>query len=378
MSRPVESFIFPPSDSGSFIFKYDPENLDKDCHSKHGIRYSFSNAQVPRLTHVLEPCQRKVLNQSMNLPLKKALKKRYTHTRIMIWSPKQDVIEKKNGYMTWASCKLGSISSNHSNLGALASFLRITSISRYHFMLLRFLAGWEANTEGHIEMLHLYPDIASWYCVKLTFWHMMHSWKRNHQNPSASFRISKTLEKAKGLVLLISQHYQPALAQPGNQTCRAQSAPRHPVWRARIHRESASFSSAGTQQRSASNEEGSGEICNYSKQDILLEEMKRLSLVLCFKYLKSHFHTGVFSVNDRMFPVGSLWFSLWASTQTIITPLRIWPAIPAAIVSVSVCTWTGTPCTTHHTSHWRGSTQSMPRGSSWADQMEKSSDQTRR
>lgn len=38
--------------------------------------------------------------------------------------------------------------------------------------------------------------------------------------------------------------------------------------------------------------------------------------------------------------------------------------------------WTGTPCTTHHTSHWRGSTQSMPRGSSWADQMENNAEKS--
>lgn len=51
---------------------------------------------------------------------------------------------------------------------------------------------------------------------------------------------------------------------------------------------------------------GVGKFAICWKQDILLEEMKRLSLFLGFKYLKSHFHAAVISLNYRMFPVGSL------------------------------------------------------------------------
>ena len=59
----IMDFLFPLSNFESFIFQDGP----KQRLSYHiWIWYSFSNAQVPRLTHVLEPRQKRSLNQSIN------------------------------------------------------------------------------------------------------------------------------------------------------------------------------------------------------------------------------------------------------------------------------------------------------------------------
>lgn len=221
------------------------------------------------------------------------MKKQYIHTKMMIWSPKnRNVIKKK--MVTWHG--------NHARLDL--SQVIITWVPWHHSCASLQSAdttsccfvSWlsmEGNTEGHIEgqVLILLPDL-DLSISKLTFWHMMDFWKRNHQNRSA--RIWK--KKNKGLVLLIAQHYQPAQGfklcpQPTNQRTRPVGRNEHHVtqfgdlvfivkvllFRALAH------SNAVPAVKGEVRGVGKSAIC--WKQDILLEEMKRLSLVLGFKYL---------------------------------------------------------------------------------------------
>ena len=156
-SQPVESWIFcfhPPISNPLFSKMV----LNKGCHTPYGYGIVF---QMPkfRASHMFWSLANRGLKTIDKFTIRKAMKKQYIHTKIMIWSPKKECYKEKNGYMTWESRKVGSISSNH-NLGALASFLRITSISRYHFMLLRFLA---INGRQHGRSRRKTSvDIASW------------------------------------------------------------------------------------------------------------------------------------------------------------------------------------------------------------------------
>lgn len=52
----IMDFLFPPSNFESFIFQDGPKQR---LSYSIWIWYSFSNAQVPRLTHVLEPRQQR-------------------------------------------------------------------------------------------------------------------------------------------------------------------------------------------------------------------------------------------------------------------------------------------------------------------------------